>query len=647
MKLKTSFFKRVALKKDILRFAPIWALYFIGMMLIILEMGYYQDYDRYARNFMPGFITAFGIVNLCYAGFCANLLFGDLYNTKLCYSLHAMPYRRESWLITHLVTGLLFSLVPNAIVALYMMFRLEDYWFLSLYWYLAVTLQYIFFYGIATASAMLTGNRFPMLVFYALFNFVAMLLYATVNVIYIPMMEGVIADLEGFSRFSPVVQIFNFEYFTFTRIDETLMGPGGYYTESFYRYDGLADGWGYTAILGAVGVAAMAVSFWLYRKRHLECAGDFIAFPKLKGVVCVILTVCVALCFALVGEMAGGIVLWLAVGLYVGFFGSLMLLERRIKVFRKRTFLGFAAMALVATLSMLSVYLDWFGIEDWTPKADRVASVTVSNNRNEYNGTLKVTLEDTADIAQIIEAHEDCLDYLGKEDENRFSSYTSVYLTYKMNSGRTVRRHYRIPTNSDCYLILRRYLYTSESMLGFTDPAKAAADVNYLYCNKGEIPKGLYEVVLKALMADCDRGLVTTEYSDSSYYIEYSFVNDQGQGVHRSLYFDRNSGELSALLKSPEIAMGFADWEQFLSGIASVSTVEQQIPKSQWEELLTAIYQDIKAGVLEAGEYEKGAFSVYYEMRTPQGEYFYREFYISDNAKNTMTWLTDNGYIPE
>ena len=55
MKLKTSFFKGITLKKDILRFAPIWALYFIGMMLIIMGMGNYQSYDRYARNFMPGF----------------------------------------------------------------------------------------------------------------------------------------------------------------------------------------------------------------------------------------------------------------------------------------------------------------------------------------------------------------------------------------------------------------------------------------------------------------------------------------------------------------------------------------------------------------------------------------------------------------
>ena len=124
MKLKTSFFKGITLKKDILRFAPIWALYFIGMMLIIMGMGNYQSYDRYARNFMPGFVTAFGIVNLCYAAICANLLFGDLYNTKLCYSLHAMPYRRESWLLTHLLSGLLFSIVPNSIAMLYLMFQL-------------------------------------------------------------------------------------------------------------------------------------------------------------------------------------------------------------------------------------------------------------------------------------------------------------------------------------------------------------------------------------------------------------------------------------------------------------------------------------------------------------------------------------------
>ena len=78
MKLKTSFFKLVTLKKDILRFAPIWVIYTVGLFLILSEMGAYSSYDRFARNMMPDLVMAFGIVNLCYATLIAASLFGDL-----------------------------------------------------------------------------------------------------------------------------------------------------------------------------------------------------------------------------------------------------------------------------------------------------------------------------------------------------------------------------------------------------------------------------------------------------------------------------------------------------------------------------------------------------------------------------------------
>ena len=611
MKLKTSCCKGVTLKKDILRFAPVWTLYLIGMMLILVEMGSYQDYDRYARNNMQGFVVAFGVVNIIYAAICANLLFGDLYNTKLCYSLHAMPYRRESWLATHWVSGLLFSIVPNAVAALLMMFHLEDYWFLALYWYLAATLQFIFFYGIATVSALLTGNRFAMLVVYAVFNFVSMLAYATIEVIYLPMLSGVVAHLGAFSRFSPVVYLFNFEYFQFAKKEVLVPDsykPGYDYTETFYQYEGIADGWGYLAILAVVGIAAAAVAVWLYRKRHLESAGDFVAFPKIKAVACVILTVVIALCFALLGEAFGsGYIIWLAVGLIVGYFVSLMLLERRIKVFCKSTLLGFVAMALVVTLSLLSIYCDWFGIESWTPEADKVQSVTITNrspNANNnyglevYGDAMIAVLEDPADIERVITAHQDILGRLGSSN----IATHRVTLTYKMKSGRTVVRSYHAPATGEGYQIIRGYLYNTPNVLGFTDAAQAAANMDYMYCNKGEVPPELYETVLRALQQDCANGYVLTN-SSSEYYVEYAYVGKDGGYVYRNLAVLGAAGNYISLMKGPELAMGYADWDSFLTRIQSMYVGDYWVDEDQWEELLTAVRKDIEAGNIYLDRY--------------------------------------------
>lgn len=652
MRSRKSFFKPIALKKDILRFAPIWALYLIGMLLLLMEGSGYHAYDRFAYYLLPDLIPAFGIVNLCYASLCAVSLFGDLYNTKLCYSLHAMPYRRESWLGTHLLAGLLFSLVPNAIAALYLVWRLEAYWFLGLMWLLAATLQYLFFFGIATVSTMLTGNRFAALLVCAGFNFVSLLLYATITMLYLPILYGVVVNVDGFSLFSPVRQLFKYDFFRFTREDRPVVSGYDDYYNHFFRYDGLGDGWGYLAIIAAVGLAAMALSVWLYRKRHLESAGDFIAFPKLKGLSCVIMTLCVTLCFALVGELFGNAVVWMIVGLAIGFFGSLMLLERRVKVFRKKAFLGFVAMVLVMALSLCAVFFDLFGIESWVPKADRVASVTVTNMRVRsgyapfpqdlfYGSGLETTLTDPADIARIVEAHADILSHAEDERSDRHR----VTLVYKMKSGRTVVRSYMAVANGLNYEIIRGYLYQADSVLGFTDPSVAAKQVEYMTWGAGHVPQSMYEAVLKALQADCKAGYITPEQK-YEHFLEYLLIDEEGKENYRYVAIMPEAKNVLALLNSPEVIMGYSDWTDFLSRVQDMTVDANgygtEIAKSQHEGLLSAMRKDVAAGVLRANDYYSGAYLIYYKYRTDGGYYEYREFYISEKAENTILWLKEN-----
>lgn len=648
MKSRTSFFKPITLKKDIFRFAPVWALYLIGMMLVLLTDGY-NEYSYFAKYTLTPMMPAFAVVNLGYALIIGMLLFGDLFNTKMCYSLHAMPYRRESWLATHLLSGLLFSLVPNALAALYLMVQLEAYWYLALYWLLAVTLQFMFFFGIAAFSAMLTGNRIAMPAVYAGFNFVAMLLYATVNIIYVPMLEGVVVNTEAFTRFSPVVELFNFDFLLFEREIRVVNGIN----DNFFHFTGLGTGWGYMAILAAVGLAAMGAAFWLYRKRHLESAGDFVAFPRLKGVACVIMSLCVTLCFALLGTVAEMLPLWVFAGLVVGFFGSLMLLERRVKVFRKRTFLGFAAMAVLVVISFFTVELDWFGIESWTPDVQQVKSVQVSNSSRynyeyDYMGSLRTTLEDPADIERIIQAHEDILSRLDERKVNGTNRHR-VTLIYTMKSGRKVIRSYYAPASGTSYEIVRSYLYKTESVLGFTDPQAAAKRITYFYCDKGPVPPALYAKLLEALKADFAAGTVgPDQYGET--YLEYELSLGDGKVEHRFFNIPDNAEHTMALLKSPEMLMGYGKWEELLVGIENLNVTGPEssglIPMEQWTALLEALRKDIEAGNVDLTKWGSGEICLSYEHRMAGGEYAYREFYISEKAQQTWAWLLENFYTP-
>lgn len=121
MKSKTSFFNKTVFKKNLTRFAPVMAVY--TLCLILGMMMLYQNNEEMGRTFwfasrIAGNLQLMGLVNLLFAPLCAMLLFGDLYNSRMCNALHAMPMRRETLFLTNVVSGLLFSMIPTAVMAL-------------------------------------------------------------------------------------------------------------------------------------------------------------------------------------------------------------------------------------------------------------------------------------------------------------------------------------------------------------------------------------------------------------------------------------------------------------------------------------------------------------------------------------------------
>lgn len=626
MKLKTSFFNTHIVKKDITRFSPIWALYFIGIAMVMFRSFTYS-YSDSNYNQMPYWITAFGVVNLIYAGINANMLFGDLYNTRMCYSLHAMPHRRECWLVSHLTSGLLFSLVPNGIIALLMMWQLTAYPFLALYWLLAVTMQYIFFFGVAVMSAMLVGNRFAMLLVYGGLNFVSMLLYGTVEVIYMPMLTGVSTSIETFSLFSPVVNLFRYDFFEFTRIGMNVNENSSFYYAGnyVYNYVGLGNGWGYTAILAGLGVVCMGVSALLYRARNLECAGDFVAFRKLNTPTCVIISLCAALVMAIAGEAFGNsYMLWMIVGLFVGYFGGRMLIERRVKVFQGKQFVGFGLVFLAIIVSIVLMKVDAFGIESYVPKADKVESVSVS-------GSVRLTLTEEEDIEKITRAHKHIVEHLNY-DRNGY--YVSI--CYTMKSGKTVTRNYMTPDFGDSYEIIGKFVNTKENILGFTD----CRDVVDIIMSMGyddrnneywSIDADNYDVILEALSADYENGFIYK--GGEGPYLQYDVRRIDEDGSVTWDYYEVNISQAKKTLAVLDSLFG--DLEKLLDEPTYIAINGWELDVGQCKELLELMRQEYAAGVLtDTSEYEYTEWEI--TLGTETGS---RTFNISAGATQTIAWL--------
>ena len=650
MKLKTSSCNLTTFKKDLTRFIPVWAVYLIGMLLILTDFGGYSTYDRFAYSNMTELVMAFGVVNICYALICGLMLFGDLYNTRMCYSLHTQPTRREGLFVSHWAAALCFSLVPNTVAALYMMLQLEAYWFLALYWLLAVTLQFIFYFGVASVSAMCVGNRVGMIAMYGVLNFFTMIAYWVVSTIYLPNLPGVVLNFDDFSILCPTVHLFDWDFFSFNPlevwVDEPYAhnGMGGYY-DTFYEFAGLGTGWGYLAVMGAVGLALAALAVYLYRARHLESAGDFVAFRKLSPVICVVLTVCIGVGFAFLGNaMSNSYMAWLLVGLVVGWFSSRMLIERRVKVFNAKAFIGLGLLIAVLTVSFLVIAFDVFGIVSFIPDKDRVEEVTISNFKNNYNllydadyyygNRITVTLDEAEEIEDILTAHQDILDRM---DDNIKSGHT-VTIRYKLKSGRVVTRSYWTHADGVNYDIFRKYFYTPESVLGYTDWDSYVEKMESISVDGGEIPESCYEEFLLALKADCEAGNVTTYYGETkevACWVYLSWRMENGNYQSRELLVSTDAENTLRFLKTPKCVLGFESWED-VKGInfLYVDGIEMDIG------LLEALQKDVEAGniSLTGANYEDVLYIVEYSVNL-SGSDLYRYLEITKEAEHTIAYF--------
>lgn len=554
MKLKTSYFNVTAFKKNLTRFAPAWGLYIVCLLMgLFLMMDSGTDYWMHAN--IADCIQIMPIVNLGYALICAQLLFGDLYNSRMCNMLHALPIRREGWFVTHIVSGLTFSFVPTlvmtaAALALSPFSSMVNGWQIPLFWWLGSNLEFLFFFGVAVLSALCVGSRFAQAVVYGIINFAAVLAYWLVDSLYTPMYYGLKTNEEPFLWFSPLVRMTEKQYIDTEHV-ETFLGLNamGQKRVSYHGEFTVTGHWWYLVLCAVVGIGFMVLALQLYRKRRLETAGDFIAVRVLEPVFLVVYTLVVGTCFhVIISEMFGygqGLVFLIA-GLLIGFFTGRMFLERNVKVFHRKNWLRCGALMAAFLLSLGISYADPFGIEDWVPEADEVQAVGIASGWGTYHQS-EITLTDPEDIAKVIAIHKAELEeYQAGDNETRIITTPTaevtveiadsqmyktdeveyynadITFTYDLKNGSSVSRYYLIWTDTEAGQTIEDYFSSVLCNFGMEEPdftnwPKSGYNYNY-----GGVSDEVNEFIsqtddmhglLEAIVADCDAGTMCQDYS--------------------------------------------------------------------------------------------------------------------------------------
>ena len=475
MKSRTSSSKAAALRKDLGRFWPVWVGYLLFLILFQVTLSNNDMTYWYAANIVQS-LSLMGVANGIYALVAAQMLFGDLFNTRMCNGLHSLPLRREQWFGVHVAAGFAFSLIPTAImvplsetiIALYS--EMVGGWQLPLYWFAAANIQYIFFFGLAVFAMMCSGNRFGATILYGIANFGSLLVYLLVDQVYTPLLRGVVTLSTPFYRLCPMAQLTALRF-----ADATREATGGTYIDRFgveqreYRcwFEIKPDGWIYTAILAAVGIALLLLARQMYKKRQLEKAGDFLAVRWLEPVFQVVFTILCGSGFHAVfllffGLNSDFIYFIMFIGMIVGWFAGRMFLERSTRVFRLKNFAGFAAVTAAVVLSLFVTHLDPLGIETWIPDPSELKGADLSlKYQSNY------TTKDPAEIEDIIRLHEIALeqnvsvhpdyDPYFYNDRTNDPNAARIELTYMTESGLNIRRQYHVLAEGEGADLIRKY----------------------------------------------------------------------------------------------------------------------------------------------------------------------------------------------
>lgn len=454
MKSKKSFFNGTVFKKTVLRYWPVWGAYSVIWLLVLplqgLMMLQLDAQNRgtpypngYVRNFahnVPDMVQLSLVLAVFFGALCAMAVCSHLYNARSANFFGSLPIRREGLFLTHYLAGLAFLLVPNLVVFLLTLLieAIGGAVFLpGLGFWLAVTCgECLFFYSMAVFCGMFTGHILALPAFYGIFNVLAYGVYFLVEQVFRMFYYGFTGFGSALSNvvawLTPVVRLGRSSSVYF------------WTTEDGYRMFGLDI----VAAYAVAGAALAVCSFFLYRARRLESAGDVVSVKCMRPVFQYGVALCAGLALgmfttAFLGGEEPTLMVSILVWAVIGYFVARMLLEKSFRVLRY--WKGAAISAGVFVLLFLAVGFDLTGFETRVPTADQVESVELDGFRLCYlydsgdHVTTETSSPELVDYAILL--HQAAVDQRDGRPAGGTAS-TNLRVTYHLKNGGELARWY-------------------------------------------------------------------------------------------------------------------------------------------------------------------------------------------------------------
>ncbi len=472
MRSVTSCFNFTLFKKNLTRFWPIWAanlLIWLFVLPVDLLLTYenWPEMQRFAHYEVLTTVINEGLpLAIVISLVVAVAVWSYLYNNRSACLMHTLPIKRKGLFLTNVLSGLTMLVGPNLVVALLTLLAelavgYVDVWSLVV-WFISVTLMELFFFCFATFCAMCTGHILGLPALYGVFNILVLGVTTLVDLLLDQFVFGYAGGLSGGGLVKFLTPIWLLESNVEVRYDR-VNGQRVYETAWL-------SGVGFILVYAAVGLILLGAAYALYRRRHMERAGDVITVGWMRPVFQYGVAFCCALAFGSVlfeifgyemGETVWVLLVFMLICGAVGYFVAKMLLEKSFRVFRCWK----GCLPLLGALIVLTCVMefDLTGYERRLPKLEEVEQVLISNlqtvpyDEASYTG---LESEDPDVIEAALAIHQSVVE--GKKDlENdnyggmwnddkysysiRIKEMVGFRVSYVLKNGNTLSRNYTVP----------------------------------------------------------------------------------------------------------------------------------------------------------------------------------------------------------
>lgn len=433
MNLKSLVNKSIV-KSDLRRFWYLGAAFLVGMLLLVTIPAIQSlRYDESYSGRMYGYISDLGLVGILPFGIIMPaVLFSYLHKKSAVCATHSLPLMRECVFISHIISGVILTVVPLIANMLIMLSVNELYSPDVLQWFGLSLVYCVLVSGMSIFASAVAGNVFASIAIPA----ILMLLPIGTAAMY----EG-LADcyLYGFSLAGEM---------SFTSL----------ISEWYLSYDKLASV--KMLVYIAIGLIFTIIGYICYKKRALENNSLVTAFKSLNPVF----TYGVAIYGGLLGAFYIGAVadifsLWFAIPF--GILGIVVAKMLITKTFKPKNIVKPSLIFAVIIAVLYTIFgLDITGYEKRIPDINEIASVDISGRFGDYEryayyederylvapeAIEKTELTDKSDIEKVVKLHKSIV------DEPYRTDYEQAYLPvcYRLKNGKVlVREYWYTPTSA-------------------------------------------------------------------------------------------------------------------------------------------------------------------------------------------------------